>query len=317
MGQIDRAGTFIGSVTESTLGQSSGGFPQWVARILADKKYVNDAEEMKHFGITEPGYVDWNFDESILAYVVLFNGTGPLKNYDQLMGAMGWSGDDFQDLTTFAGKRLLFRVEENTFKDKTSLQVNWIDTEDALPERTLKSVDASKIADLNKQFLAGRAKPVAPPKPVSAAASAKPAAAKPGTSAGPKPAPSAASHTATNSVAPVTAPAAASAAPAVAPVTETPKTPPVKEKKTKTPPPAAVTGNPAPGLPESTTKEAAWDFLNEPQVIGQNDPGVITDAWIAACSEVGESVDEKDFTGEMWAKIRNTVLKDLDIKIPA
>lgn len=279
MGQIDRAGTFIGSVTESTLGQSSGSFPQWVARLLADKKYVNDPDEMKHFGITEPGYVDWNFDESIIAYMVLFTDKGPLKNYDQLMLATGWTGEDFQDLTNLVGKRLLFRVEENTFKDKTTLQVNWIDTEDAPPERTLKSVDAGKVAELNKQFLAGRAKPVAPPKPVSAAAPA-------------------------GNPASTTPPAA-------------PKTPPAKEKKSKTPPPAAVTSNPAPGLPESTTKEAAWEFLHEPQVIGQNDLAVITDAWIAACSEVGESVDEKDFTGEMWAKIRNTVLKDLDIKISA
>src|SRR5258708_6621612 len=103
---IDRIGTFLGTVLESTLGQSSGGFPQWVARLQADKKYVNDPEEMKHFGIAEPGSVDWNFpapnDPTILAYLVLFTDKGPLKNYEQLCSAMGWAGDDFQDLTTFA-----------------------------------------------------------------------------------------------------------------------------------------------------------------------------------------------------------------------
>ena len=59
----------------------------------------------------------------------------------------------------------------------------------------------------------------------------------------------------------------------------------------------------------------AWEYLFEPAVIGQNEVAVVTDAFIAACSEVGENVDEKDFTGEMWAKVRNVVLKDLGIKV--
>lgn len=309
---IDRIGTFLGTVVESTLGQSSGSFPQWVARLLADKKYVNSEEEMKHFGLAEPGYVDWTFeDPSIVAFMVLFTDRGPLKNYEQLCSAMGWAGDDFQDLTTFAGKRLLFRVEENTYKDKVSLQVNWIDTEDAPPERTLKSVDASKIADLNKTFLAGLKKPQAPAKPATAAKAATPAPKQPAAKA-PAVAPAATPTPSTSNVA-VTpaAPAAAPTAPAEAPKAKT--SPP---KKSKTPPvPAAATENPAPGLPIEITKDAAWEYLNLPSTRGENDEAVVADAWIAACNEVGENVDESAFTGEMWAKVRNICLKDLGIVV--
>lgn len=314
--QLDRAGTFLGVISESTLGQSANGYPQWVARLTADKKYVNDPEEMKHFGITEPGYVDWLFGQaegpSIVAFLVLFTDKGPLKNYEQLMTAAGWSGEDFQDLTTFAGKRLLFRVENETYKDKESLKVNWIDAEDAPPERTLKSVAPDKVSELNAKFLAGMKKPAAPPKPVAAAAKA----------ASPKPA-AAPAAPATVTASKADAPTAAPSQPAPAAATESVVTPVASAattkapKKTKTPPPPAapVVEAPAgPSLPAETTKDAAWEYLNEPAQIGSNDPSVVADAWIAACSEVGENVDEEKFTGAMWAKVRDTVLKDMGVK---
>lgn len=318
MGKIDRIGTFLGVVSESTLGCSSNGFPQWVARLTADKKYVNDPGEMEQMKITEPGYVPWEYDESITAFMVLFNATGPLKNYDQLKAAMGWSGDDFQDLMGFTGKRLLFRVEENTYKDQTTLQVNWIDAEDAPPERTLKSVEPNKVAELTAKFLKTLAKPTAPAKPTVAA---KPAAAKPPVGKPAAPTATAGASQAAAQPAAVNPPAPATptespttAAPSAAPVEKPKATPPAR--KTKTPPaPPVATENPAPGLPTSTTKEAAWEYLNEPTVRGANDEGVVAEAWIAACNEVGENVDEAAFTGDMWAKVRNIVLKDLGIVI--
>lgn len=302
--QIDRTGTFLGTVAESTLGQSSNGFPQWVARLAPDKRYINDAAEMAHYGITEPGYVDWNFDESILAYLVLFTDKGPLKNYEQLMTATGWTGEDFQDLTNLTGKRVLFRVEENTFKDKVSLQVNWIDAEDAPPERTLKSVAPDKISELNAKFLAGMKKPVAPPKP---AVAAKPAAAAPKPLAAPAaPATVTAPKVDAPSAEPApSAPAAATASPAtVAPSAAPSKAPRAK----KAPVPPVAQQAPDTGLPAATTKDAAWDFLNDPAQIGDKDPAAVADAWIAACSAVGPDIDEDKFSGEMWAAVRDKTL---------
>lgn len=310
MGNIDRIGTFIGTVLESTLGQSSGGNPQWVARLLATKRYIADPEEMKHFNLTEPAYVDWNYDESIVAFMVLFTDKGPLKNYEQLTAATGWKGEDFQELAdgSLVGKSILFRVEENNYKDKTTLQVGWIDAPDAPPERTLKSVDASKVAELNKLFLANLKKPAAPAKPAVAAKPATPAV-KP-TVPAPKPTTPAVTPTPAAAPAPST-PTTVVAAPA--PATEAPKTktPPPRKQKTPPPPPAAEPV--ANGLPEETTKDAAWDYVNTPAVKGENDDGVIEDAWIAACNEVGPQRDEATFTGVEWARVRNIIMKDLGV----
>lgn len=324
MPTIDRVGTFLGTILESAYSVTSkGSFPQWVGKLLAEKKYVSELDEMKHFSITEPGYVDWNYDETIVAYLVMFTpDKGELQNAKQLT-ALGWAGDDFRTLSDLAGKKLLFRTEENNYNNTTTIKVGWIDTVDAPPERTLKSMDAATLKAMNAQYLGN--KPKTPPKPATAVA------AKPSVPAG-KPAPAATATTSTSPAAATpTAPAVAQSVPTevpksvAAPATASPAAPAsaaaagkgktTPPKKNAPPPPAAATSNPVPGLPTSTTKDEAWAYLFEPAVLGQNELAVVTDAWIAACSEVGENVDEKDFTGTMWADVRNKVLKDMDIKV--
>lgn len=294
-GFIDRPGCFLGSVLESTLGQTKeNSYPQSIMRLQADKYYASTSEELKHYGITEPGFVDWD-PQTTLAYLCLFNDKGPLKNYDQLMSAFNWSGTDFQDLTDFVGKRCLFRVEENTYKDRTSLQVSWIDAEDAPPERTLKAVDAKTVADLNSRFLAGMKKPTTPAKPAAAKASVP--ASKSST---PTVSPSVPFVPATSVVAPLSG--------------GTPKMPPAdafdpprekKGKKTGPPVPAPIAT--APALPAETTMMEAWEYLNDPAIRGAVDEAKIADAWTAACSAIGEEIPQEDFTSAMWARVRDQV----------
>jgi hypothetical protein len=304
MGTIDRVGTFLGTITESALSiTKANSYPQSVLRLLADKFYVTSEADLAHYGMTEPGYVDWNFDESIVGYLVLFNDKGPLHSYDQLIAATGWDGQDFQTLSDLVGKHVLFRVEEDTYNNVTSMKVKWIDKDTAPPERTLKTVDADQAKALTKQFLSGLKKPVAPAKPTAAKAATPPAKAV----VAPSPA------TAPAAVTSAAAPAAAAAAPS------TPSTPSTQQKvvapkKPKTPPPPPADTAPV-GLPTTTTKAEAWEYINDPANKGQNDDTVIADAWIAAVAEVGESLPEEQFTGEHWAKIRNTVLKDLGVKV--
>jgi hypothetical protein len=180
MAQIDRAGAFLATITEAAYGETKKGFPQFVAKFVATKRYVVEKSEMAALTppITEAGWVDWNYGDEIIGYLVLFNDTGPLKNFEQIQLATGWSGADFQDLATLSGKSVLIRVEENTWDGKTSLQVNWIDAPDASPDRSIKQADAPTIAAANSKWLAGRK---APPKPTVAVAkpsvSASPAAA--------------------------------------------------------------------------------------------------------------------------------------------
>lgn len=293
MSQLDRVGAFIGTIEESAFSTTSKGLPQWVGRLKATKMYIDDAANMQHFGITEPGYVDWStYNETILAYLVLFNDRGPLRNYEQLMTATGWTGQDFQDLGDLVGKSVLFRTEEDTYDGKTSIKVQWLDAPDAPPTRTLKSAALDVVKDMNAKFLAALKKPVAPAKPMVAVA-AKAAVAVP------KPA------------GVVVAPTmVVVAAPETAAVNEPAKKPvaPIRKKMAS---PAAVTENPAPSQPAEVTKEEAWEFLNSPAVRGDTDEGAIAEAWIAACAEVGSDVDEEKFTQKMWGNVRNIVIKDL------
>jgi hypothetical protein len=291
-GKIDSPGTYVGTISESGFGLTKNGFPQWVARILASKKWIETKEDLEHFKMAEPGYVDWSqFNEEIVAFSVLFkhatdlNATTVLLNYDQLKKATGWDGLQFDNFESFVGKDILFRVETNTYNDKTSLQVNWVDAADASPERQLKVLAPDETKKLSKLINMGGPK----------AAPAKPQAAKPPVAANPTPVASTTSSPAT--VAPV------AATPITATTNAAPKT------RTKTPPPAPPIEQPAVStkdLPTELTRDQAWEALCT-MAAGQ-DPKVIEDSWISATNELG---DESKYSPKEWAKVRDICLKDL------
>lgn len=300
MSQIERPGTYLGTITESTLGQTKTGLPQWIARLTADKLYADNAELLEFYKLKEAAYVEWPGEEGITAFLVLFNDKGPLKNYDQLQVATGWDGQDFQTLTDLVGKRLLFRVEEDTYNGKTSLKVNWVDAEDAPPERTLKPVAPEVVKDLNSKFLSALKKPAAPAKPATAA--------KPNPTKPVAPAPTAAATPAT--VAPSAETPATTTAPAANTVTPAKRPPGRPKKETPVPPPPPPADEPQ-GLPVESTKDQAWEYINTPAVKGDNADAVIEDAWIAATSEVGPDRHEDTFTGKDWARVLAICVKDL------
>ena len=57
MGQIDTVGTYLGTIVESGVGVTKNGFPQWVVRFQATKKYIVEASDLAFFKLTEPAYV--------------------------------------------------------------------------------------------------------------------------------------------------------------------------------------------------------------------------------------------------------------------
>lgn len=292
--QIDSIGAFTGEILESVVGKSSGGFPQWVVRLKVEKKYVEEKSELEHFGLSEPAWVDYSsFDYETVAFLVLFNATGALLNYEQVQLATGWDGADFGTLADAVGKKILFRTESNTYNDKTTIRVSWVDAEGANPVRSLKAVDATEIKSLNAQFITKKAKVT----PAAAAPTGKPAA--------PKAAKTTPKAPAAKPIAPapvtqtVPSVAAPTAAPAVA-----------KPPKVVPPPPAAVVeeDTATAGLPAETDKLGAWGYVMEHK--GENDDSVITDSFCSAMSEVADNRAEKDLTEKDWAKIRDTVIKD-------
>lgn len=315
MNQIDSKGTFLGTVEESGVGiTKKSQFPQWVARLKATKKWIDDPEGMAHFQMTEPGYVDWSsFDEGMVAYLVLFKATGAddspfndqskLLNYEQLQLATGWDGASFDSLAdgSLVGKEILFRVEDHEYEGKTSLQVAWIDSKDADAVAKLRTLDANDVKNLSAKLKMGglgkKAAPAKPAAPVKPAAATKPG--KPG--AAPQSAPSASAPAASSATASTATAPATPAAPA-------PKAPPKKGKKAAEPAAPAAEAAPA-GLPSTCSQGEAWEWCCNNK--GGNEDSVVEEAWIAACAEVGGDKDEDKFTPEDWAKVRDLVKKDL------
>ena len=132
MALIDRIGRYRGVPTQGIMGESSGGFPQFVVTFLATEMYDE----------TTNTWIDWSpYQQTMTAYLILFNASKALLNYEQVMKAFGWDGvnlnalqsDDFGDLI------VQFAVRENVYTPpgasvaKISLRIDWIDHVDANP----------------------------------------------------------------------------------------------------------------------------------------------------------------------------------------
>jgi hypothetical protein len=293
MGKIDTIGTYKGVVLEHGLALTKNGFPQLVIKVQATEKYIDSPAELKHYELETEQYIDWSeFDETTTGFLVLFKDNEEfteetaLMNYEQVQLALGWDGQEFDDLNgeKFVGKEVLFRMEENFYNEQTTIRLNWIDAADAPPNRELMKLDATKLAALPKIKVGGKtAKPAA----------AK--AAKPG-----KPSAAASSPTATKGAKPSTSETAPSKpAPSTAP------------KATKTPP-KATAESPADDRPDAVSQGDAWEYVCNHK--GGNSDNDIEQAWIESVQEISgdnDNLDESEFTEQLWAKVRDLVVKDL------
>lgn len=287
MPRIDTVGPYRGEIVEAGVAATKKGYPQWIARIKATEKYVDDPEGMEYFELKEPDWVDWSqLNEDIVAYLVLFNDAEEfsedtsLCNYEQLQAALGWDGTEFDSLNddSYIGKTVMFRVEEDEYDGKVSLRVNWIDAADASPRRELRKLDADGLKDLSAK-LKIKKKPKSVAKPAS-----KPKAGKPGGDSKKPPVP--------------------------------PKKSPPKDETPEEKPDGgdeSGDGSTDTSLPSETSQGDAWEFVCEHK--GGNSDSDVEEAWISACGEVGGDKDEDDFTDADWAKVRDLVIKDLALDV--
>ncbi|KKN71952.1 hypothetical protein LCGC14_0415980 [marine sediment metagenome] len=131
------------------------------------------------------------YNETITGYLVLVGKEGQdLLNCDQAKKVFDWDGQSFADLDAklieaVNNKQIvLIHCENDTYKDKTSLKVQWIDTGDAQPGGSIKKLDSSELKKLDARFKrkakpkaataakpaakpAAKAKPTTPKKPVT------------------------------------------------------------------------------------------------------------------------------------------------------
>ena len=285
MGPIDRVGTFRGAPAEWAIGKTKNEFPQFIVRLVATEKWIESTEELVAFKLTEPGWIPWSeYEQDITAYLVLFNDKGPIFNYDQVQVALGWDGASFSGLTEMDHLKttVLFSVEENTWNDKTRLQVAWLDEKDAPIERTLRALDPEKLKDMDNRY-AGmmNAKKTAPASKPASAPTSKP----------------------------VSKPKATKTKPPSNERVDTPKTPVIpaegsgESDGSKTPPPTVATADATPEVEtpavETCTMDEAWTAIQG--AAGDDDKAA--KAWVEA-AESAEIEDQETATEEDWARVR-------------
>lgn len=271
--KIDREGTFKCLIPEHSVNTSTNGHPQFVGQFLAIEMWDEDSE------IWQP----WDYEQELVGYFVLFSkdGTATL-NASQVMEALGWDGKSLCELdeTDYSEKVVQIRVELNEYKGKTSLQVSWLDAEDAIPGVKVKKMDRDALKSLDSQFnsalklLGGRTPAKAPTQ-----ASATPPKATPPTTA---PSVETAAHTA-----------------AIASKTES-------KKRRGRPPKNTTPPTPAEG---SCTQIEAWE--SSVTWVGESFPEEkLSEVWLQTVIEiVGEKTPDDKITDAQWYTIKEAVAK--------
>ncbi len=286
---INQAGTYKCRIVDHGLAKSSGGWPQWVAQFEAVEAYDKE----------EDTWLDWAGEEEneIKGYFVLIGKSGETLGVKQIMAATGWDGVSFIELAAMDLSEVIVqtRIEPNTYKEKTTLQISWMDHEDAVPGGSVQKLDADGIKKLQAEFghLLGNAGTVkaagAPPK------------GKPKTP--PVAPPKAGTVTKTSKAARI---AAAKKAAGVEPEPE-PETTGVPEDKVEADTPTPITPPPdvAPGTTGSCTKAEAWEECASLRT-EKFDDAALAVVWQEAVTTNG--VKPKDLTDEDYFKIKELVL---------
>ncbi len=302
-------GNFRGTIVDAGVSVTSGGFPQLVAKVHADQMFDEEAKE----------WVDWDqfdwspaelLDRAIVSYNVLFGKKGCTLSGDQVKKITGWEGDSFSTLAVMdlVGTKIQWRNEENTYNDKTSVQVSWIDLYDAEPGGTVRKLDDQGIKDLDAkfaEFLDNAAKPVSAP---AATGGRKRTTKKPveeSKEKGPNDVPVEEPKAKPKGRAgrPTKADKAAAAKAAEATASEPPEAPVTAASE---PPEVAVetdvldTGGPC-------TKKEAWADVNELKSESVTATDLAAE-WLKQIDLVAPGKEHKDLTEEEWGTVRAAVL---------
>lgn len=167
MSKIDREATFRGEVVDGSPSVTSKDNLQLCLALRGAE--IWDEEDKV--------WVKWGDDGveecEITGYLVLISGDGAeIFHYKSVEKAFEIEFNSVTELDAFefVGKQIQFRVEESTYKDKTSLKVAGIDHYDAEPGQRVQKLDEAKIKSLDAKyatFFRGRKGEKKPVKPVT------------------------------------------------------------------------------------------------------------------------------------------------------
>lgn len=170
MSEIE-AGFYKGVIVATAVDVAKSGLPKFNIKFKGTHEYVLETDSFESIDM---------FD--ITGFFTLIQNNGePMFHAKDIMRVLGWSGQSFSELDAMelADTEVTFRVEENEYNDKITMQVRSIDKPDATP-MGLQRLDASEVKGLDTQYknvLAGlggkkapekktrKPKPAAEPKP--------------------------------------------------------------------------------------------------------------------------------------------------------
>jgi len=291
MSQLDRSGYFRCQTTDYVVSKTSGGYPQFVAKLFITEWFDQDEDQWIDFS---------EFGMETTAYFTLYgkikgkDDVGPTLTHQQVSKVFSWDGKSFADLAGGDYSELLFqvRIDDNDpeYADRNPYQVNWVDEYDAVPGNQLKKLDAGDIKKLDSEFIGNvTQKAVSAKKP----APRVPAKTKP--------------ETAEEKQAKMKAKSDRLKAEAKKSV-EDKKTPPTTKA---TPPPRKATPAEATAeLKGHCSKQEAWETVAELKAKDCSNKKLEA-YWNTAIGEVaGDETPDEGVTDEQWFEIKERVMSE-------
>lgn len=271
---IGKTGYYKGIITDGALGESSGGFPQLVLALTAEQVFYEETEE---WIAADPEA------NEITGYIILIDSKDRVtRGMEQAKQILEWDGASLLDLMEMemAGVPIQFRVEENTWDNKTTLKVTWIDPIGASPTRSLRKIDAAGAKALQSKYAAILSKSKSPAAPATAASKKR----------------TTTEVTTTKKKTTTKAKSKDKAATAARP-----QMPGRPQQQAEPPMEDAVLG-------ECTTDEA-WEAcvtMRDPKV----DDGKLSEIWLKHVAEISGG-DESTMTDQQWYQVRVAVLGEI------
>ena len=172
---LESTGLFRGEIKDYGVTLTSKKkLPQFIATFQVTEQYNETTEAWDDWTQYEP--------QTITGYFVLVTTDqhGHIIKcfpYDDIILAVGWDGETYSGLASMdlKGKRVQFRVAEDTYDGTTRMKVMQIAAEDA--DIGLRKLSGRDLTDLDAKFGIASAKPKTAATPKKKAAASKPAAA--------------------------------------------------------------------------------------------------------------------------------------------
>lgn len=280
---IKETGTFRGVVLEHGVSLSSGGCPQFCAKLQAVEMYNWDTKEWENYSGHE--------DTEITAYLTLFTAESkPIFHVDAVMKVFEWDGASLAELDQkdLNGVGVQFNVVEHEYDGKVSMQVANISGFEDAPNTGsgVKKVDAKTLKDIDAKFGAALQKLSGGPK---AATAPKKTTKKTTKKTAPKPV-----VKEENPIKELEAEAAADEA---------------KESKPAVPaPPSKPKTQPKSGM----TKDEAWEHCYNMKAKTVTDEQ-LTKAFLTSIEKIGGGVDDDALLPEQWAQVAENVVAEYGV----